>query len=450
MTRNRVLIVDDDPGTRFAMREYLTQQGYGIDEAESLRTAEDAFRASRPDVAIIDYRLPDGNALSLLPRLKGIDAAVPIIILTGHGSIDLAVQAIKEGAEQFLTKPVELPALNVVIQRLMENRRVLRMQAANTSRQARRALDPFIGESQAIRELAEEARKVVSSESPILIQGETGTGKGVLARWLHQNGSRAGEAFVDLNCAGLSREFLETELFGHEKGAFTGAVASKTGLLEVADRGTVFLDEVGDVDPQLQPKLLKVLEEKRFYRLGDVRERFVDVRLITATHQDLGRLVREGRFRSDLFYRISTIPLHVPPLRERVEDIPIMAESLLHGYGLNLARGPVRLSRDAAAALKAHPWPGNIRELRNVLERALLLCEGDVLRRGDLRFAEPAGVDTASPDSDLTLLEVERRHIERVLKEERGRVEQAARRLGIPRSSLYHKIKKFNISLSKV
>jgi DNA-binding NtrC family response regulator len=432
------------------MREYLTQQGYGVDEADSLRTAEDVFRAARPDVAIVDYLLPDGNALSLLPRLKGIDPAVPLIILTGHGSIDLAVQAIKEGAEQFLTKPVELPALNVVIQRLVENRRALRMQAATTSRQARQAIDPFVGDSPAIRELAEQARKVVPSESPILIQGETGTGKGVLARWLHQKGSRAGEAFVDLNCAGLSREFLETELFGHEKGAFTGAVASKTGLFEVADRGTVFLDEIGDVDPQLQPKLLKVLEEKRFHRLGDVRERWVDVRLIAATHQDLGRLVREGRFRSDLYYRISTIPLFVPPLRERGEDIPVIADSLLQGSSFDLARGPVRLSADAAEALRAYPWPGNIRELRNVLERALLLSDGNVLRRGDLRFSQSAGTDSTNPDSDLTLLEVERRHIERVLKEERGRVEQAARRLGIPRSSLYHKIKKFNISSSKV
>jgi transcriptional regulator with PAS, ATPase and Fis domain len=249
---------------------------------------------------------------------------------------------------------------------------------------------------------------------------------------------------VDLNCATLSKDLLESELFGHEKGAFTGAVAAKQGLLEVAHRGTVFLDEVGDVDPLVQPKLLKVLEEKRFRRLGDVRDRQVDVRLITATHQDLTRLVRDNRFRSDLYFRINTIPLTVPALRERKEDIELLSRNLLKGIASDLKRSGLALSPEAVRALEAYPWPGNIRELRNVLERGALLCEGRVLGPPDLRFEAQATAASVG-DTGLTLAELERRHIESVLREERGRVEAASRRLGIPRSSLYQKLKRFGI-----
>ncbi|MEE8218183.1 MAG: sigma-54 dependent transcriptional regulator, partial [Vicinamibacteria bacterium] len=282
------------------------------------------------------HMLPDGTALDLLPRIKELDASLPVIVLTGHASIDLAVRAVKEGADQFLAKPVELPALLVLLRRLLESQRARRRQIAGRTRQAREEIDPFIGSSAPLRKLAEEARRVAASSSPILIEGETGSGKGVLARWLHRNGPRADEPFVDMNCAGLSRDFLETELFGHEKGAFTGAVSAKVGLLEVAHRGVVFLDEIGDLDPQVQPKLLKVLEEKRFRRLGEVRDRQVDIQLIAATHQNLAAMARERKFRSDLYYRISTIPLRVPPLRERPEDIPALARRLVEGFSADL------------------------------------------------------------------------------------------------------------------
>jgi DNA-binding NtrC family response regulator len=289
---------------------------------------------------------------------------------------------------------------------------------------------------------------VVQSESPILIEGETGTGKGVLARWLHQNGPRAEEAFVDLNCAGLTRELLETELFGHEKGSFTGATASKIGLLEAAHRGTVFLDEIGDMDPPVQPKLLTVLEEKRFRRLGDVRDRHVDIRLLAATHHDLGRLAQEGKFRSDLYFRISTLPLTVPPLRERAEDIPILARGFLAHFATEMGRGGVSLADDGLAALQQYRWPGNIRELRNVLERAVLVSEGDVIRRQDLRFALSQGAPAPAEGSG-TLEDLERRGIEKALEAESGHVDRAARRLGVPRSSLYKKIKKYGLPTSR-
>jgi DNA-binding NtrC family response regulator len=449
MARNRVLIVDDEPAVRFGIREFLELHGYQIAEAESCQAARHIFSTARPDLVIADYMLPEGTALDLLHHLKDIDSEIPLLILTAHGSIDLAVKAIKEGAEQFLTKPIELPTLNVILQRLLEQQRSHHKQLASKSRHVRRTIDPFIGTSAAIRSLAEHARKFLTTESPILILGETGSGKGVLARWLHDNSPRAEEAFVDLNCAGLSRELLETELFGHEKGAFTSATATKQGLFEVAHRGTIFLDEVGDVDLQIQPKLLKVLEDNRFRRVGDVRDRQVDVRLIAATHQDISRLVREKKFRDDLYFRISTIPLFFPPLRERIEDIPVVAQYLLNKVSADLGRGEIQLDDDCVKALQTYAWPGNVRELRNVIERAVLLSEEKSIGLKHLNFDSHANMRTPSLDSQLTLLQLEKQHIQIVLQEERGRVEKAAKRLGIPRSSLYQKIKKHQISMPK-
>jgi len=450
MGRNKVLVVDDESGVRFGIRDFLEQQGYEIEDAESCEDAQHLFRTSRPDIVIADYMLPDGTALDLLPRLKEIDPDIPLLVLTAHGSIDLAVRAIKEGAEQFLTKPLELATLQVILQRLLQKQRNHHKQLASKTRRVRQAIDPFIGTSSAIGALAAHARKILNSESPILILGETGTGKGVLARWIHENSPRADEAFVDLNCAGLTRELLETELFGHEKGAFTSATASKQGLFEVAHRGTIFLDEVGDVDLQIQPKLLKVLEEKRFRRVGDVRDRQVDVRLIAATHQDIGQFVREKKFRDDLYFRISTIPLSFPPLRERSEDIPTMAQYLLNKLATDLGRGEIILDESCIKALQAYSWPGNVRELRNVIERAVLLSDHKTISLKDLNFDGHTTVGAPFLDSRLTLIELEKQHIERVLQEERGHVEKAARRLGIPRSSLYQKLKKHQIASSKV
>lgn len=457
MARNRILIVDDEFGIRFGIRNFLDAHGFEVMEAEDCKGAMEMFRSAPSDLVLVDYSLPDGNALELLPRLKEINASLPVVVLTGHGSIDLAVRAIKEGAEQFITKPVELPALLVVLQRVLENQRSRRKEMAGKSRQSRsREINPFIGTSQLIRQLEEEARKVAATESPVLIQGETGSGKSVLAAWLHQHSTRADEAFVDLNCAGLSREFLETELFGHEKGAFTGAVQAKSGLLEVAHKGTVFLDEIGDVDMQVQPKLLKVLEEKRFRRLGEVRDRVVDIRLVAATHQNLRNMVAEKRFREDLFFRIHTLPLRAPALRERPEDIPLLVEHMLEGLSIDRGRGEFHLSPEAIDAVRCYPWPGNIRELRNVLERAVLLGEKNLIQPQDLKLeavpgqAQPAQSSDGNYASNLTLEEVERRHIELVLREEKGKVEAAAKRLGIPRSSLYNMVKRYQIPLSRV
>jgi len=449
MAGNRILLVDDDPVIRFAIASFLESKEMEVYEAESVQKAREQFSAACPDAAIVDFSLPDGDGLQLLEHFKSIDENLPVIVLTGQGSIELAVRAIKQGAEQFLTKPIELPALHTLLARALENKRHRQQSLISQSKAKREQLNPFVGESRAIQNLSHLAMRVVTTISPILLQGETGTGKGVLAKWIHENSDRSDEGFMDLNCAGLEREFLETELFGHVKGAFTGAVLAKPGLLEVADRGTVFLDEIGDMDLSVQPKLLKVLETKQFRRLGDVHDRTVDIRMISATHRDLKELVRQQRFREDLYFRINIIPIRIPPLRERPEDIPKLAEEILRRIGAERGWGEIRLDDTAMKLLVSYPWPGNIREMRNVLERAAQIAQHSPLSVHDLELQHPGNGSArtslkASPsamDTNLTMREMETRYIELVLAEEDGSIDRAAKRLGISRSSLYSKVK---------
>lgn len=445
MSNKRILIVDDEESIRFGIQDFLKSRGYRVFEADSCQQAREQFLTVSPDVVVLDYRLQDGTAIDLLREFKQIDANVPLIVLTAYGTIELAVEAVKQGAEHFLTKPIELPALLAILDRLFTNQRLRRQQQVTATRESRNRIDPFAGTSAVIRALAQQAARVCGAVSPILILGETGTGKSLLAKWLHQHGPRADEPLVDLNCAGLAPDFLETELFGHEKGAFTGAVANKQGLLEVADGGTVFLDEIGDVHPRVQPKLLKALEEKRFRRMGAVREREVDFALIAATHRNLAELVRQGDFRSDLYFRINSITLTMPALRERSEDIALLADTVLPQVAQPGRQ--VALSEAARRALRDYAWPGNIRELRNVLERAALVCEGGIITQRDLQLGPASVQDSRHQDSSFTLEQVEREYIERILREESGKVAQTALRLNIPRSTLYQKIKLYGIKV---
>ncbi|HEY2092487.1 MAG TPA: sigma-54 dependent transcriptional regulator [Thermoanaerobaculia bacterium] len=453
MLRNRVLLVDDEEGPRFGVRRFLKSHDFDVEEANDCATARVRFRSFRPDITILDFRLPDGTALDLIPEFRSIDSSA-LLVLTAYASIDAAVEAVKLGAEQFFTKPVELDTLLVVIKRIMENQRNRQQALAGAAKSdARNRVDPFLGVSDAIRDLRAKTDAVLRTDSPVLVHGETGTGKTVLARWIHSNGRRAGEAFVDLNCAGISREFLETELFGHEKGAFTGAMSTKQGLLEVANRGTVFLDEIGDMDLQVQASLLKVLEEKRFRRLGDVKDRSVDIRLIAATHRELRSLVEARGFRQDLYYRISTLELTVPALRERRDDIPILSQSILEGLARDLGQPRVRISAAAERILCRYDWPGNIRELRNVLERALLRSHGDVLDAEQLVMpaeAPSAAQSSAATPRSGTLEDVERDYIEQVLRDENGAIDRVADRLGVSRSAVYYKARKHGIDISKI
>jgi len=444
----KILLIEDDPAVRHGIAAFLRANGLDVDEVDTCQKALERFRAVGHDVVVADYSLPDGTSLDILPQVKKLSEETPFVILTAHGSIDLAVRAIKDGAEQFLTKPVESKALLVLVKRLLQQQR-LRKRQELVARTQPGMLDPFVGTSPQVRRLDEQAALMLEWDSPVLILGETGSGKGVLARFLHAHGPRREEAFVNLNCAGLTRELLESELFGHERGAFTGAVNPKPGMLEVGHRGIVFLDEIGDMDPAIQPKLLKALEEKTFRRLGDVRDRHVDIRLIASTNLDLEQMVRAKKFRDDLFYRISTLTLRIPPLRERPEDIPVLARNILASVCMRMGRPIALLAPDAESLLTRYPWPGNIRELANVLERAMILVKGDTLD------AQGLGLDTVpqpSPREDgrlLTMKEMERHHVERVLARTGGSVTEAAAILGMARRTLYDRMKSLGLRTGK-
>jgi DNA-binding NtrC family response regulator len=440
--KTQILLIDDERELLRAVRQILDSQNMEVVTGASCAEAERLWKTSVPDLAILDYMLPDGNAIGLIQRFKEWDPSVPIIVLTGYATIEHAVEAVKAGADNLLPKPANPSALLEVIKRSLENSRNRQSRIFEDSKKDRDALDPFLGVSREIRELREVAERVSRADSPILIQGETGSGKGVMARWIHSHSARAQSSYVDLNCAGLPRDLLETELFGHDKGAFTGAIQAKIGLFDAAHKGTLFLDEIGDIDIAVQPKMLKVLEEKRFRRLGDVKDRVVDVRLIAATHRDVAGMVRLGTFRDDLYFRISTLPVSIPSLRQRREDIPLIARNLLNQLSVDMGK-KVEITEPALQKLRNYSWPGNIRELRNVLERALLLGNTTVLDESSVRF-DPLNIPGSFVSSGVpTLQELEREHIQTVLTLEGGRVEDAAIRLGIPRSSLYKKLKQY-------
>ena len=437
--------MDIDPVIRSGICNFLTAQGHVVSEACNYRDAQLQFQSFHPNALVIDLYLPNGDVPQLLRQAKTEQPAVPVVVLAGQASSDLARRVIRNGADQILLKPVELAGLHAALQRLLTRQKYAAAATYVVPKAAGDSLNPFLGSSRAIQRLREIASRVLWTESPILLQGETGAGKGVLANWIYRNGPRAEQPFLDLNCAGLSRELLESELFGHEKGAFTSAVTAKQGLLEVANHGTVFLDEIGDIDLQVQPKLLKVLEDRVFRRLGGLRDLIVDIHLISATHRELLELVRQQRFRSDLYFRVNIVYIQVPPLRERVEDIPSLVQNLLRSMGHSREHGETCISAAAMAVLQRYLWPGNIRELRNVLERAVLVAGDTPIRPEHLYLQAP--VSDASPWSEVggTLKQMERAYIHHILRDENGSIERAARRLGIPRSSLYNKMRRFEI-----
>jgi DNA-binding NtrC family response regulator len=445
--QEKVLVVEDDDSLLEVLSIGLDVHGFEVVKADGVSRAILEMQKAQPSIILADYQLRDGTAFDLLNWLKARDFRIPVIVLTGHARIDLAVEAVKAGAEHFIPKPVDIGLLTTILRRTLENFSNLQKSVANRLERARYERDPFLGNSPAIQALKKAAQRVSEANRTVLIQGETGTGKGVMARALHKMGPRSNEAFVDLNCAGLSRELLESELFGHQKGAFTGAVANKVGFLEAANRGTLFLDEIGDMDMQIQAKVLKVVEEKHFYRLGDVLERKADMQIIVATHRDLRKLADEGHFRSDLYFRINTLNLRIPPLRERPEDIPIITDSLVEQLASDMKRGPVQISDNARAALRNYSWPGNIRELRNVLERAVLLSDDGVIHNTGLEFEAPAhpASQANAKFASLTMKQVERLCIIQALEAEGGNIIRSAKRLGIHRSSLYAKIREYGL-----
>lgn len=431
----KILLVEDNAATRFGFVRYFGREGYDVREAGSLAEATAALAAERFDALILDINLPDGNGSTFIDAVRGNDACIPIIIITAEGNIQLAVEAMQRGADNFLTKPVDNAALVQFLRKTLEIGDLKRKASARQRLEKREEM--FFDEHPALEEIFAIARAAASSDSPVLISGETGTGKGMLARWIHRNGKRAQGEFVEINCSGLRGELLSREIFGNVRGAFTSADQDRKGLLDIADRGTLFLDEIGDMGLDVQAQFLKVLEDKSYRRLGDVKLMKSDFRLLCATNRQVVELVQQGLFRSDLMYRINLISLHIPPLRERKESLPALVAYLLGTLGSSMEV----VSPEVMALLQAYAWPGNIRELKNVLERALLLTpRGALLRQAHFaNLLDPRTAGNVQPNR--TVQEVEIAHIRQVLEQVGGDVTQAAKCLNISRATLYRRLK---------
>src|SRR5213083_1326757 len=443
-----ILLVDDDADVVRAVGDYFERLGYEVAREDTGEGGMATFQRLRPDVVILDLHLPDVGGLEVLERLRQNGAAV--ILLTGQGDIETAVRAMQLGAENFLTKPVDMNHLAAAAARVAEKVRLSRQNQFLRARAHEAEGLASLGVSPAIRDLARQVELLAASErSTVLLQGESGTGKGWVARVIHHLSPRAQGPFVEVNCGGLSATFLDSELFGHEKGAYTDAKERKLGLFELADHGTIFLDEIGELTSELQPKLLKVLETKKFRRLGGTRELTVDVRLIAATNRDRVREVEAGRFREDLYYRLNVIPLGLPPVRDRSrEDRLELIPRILTALKTQLPGCPSDCTTDVVDRLLSAPWPGNVREMRNVLERSMILARG----QPTIGFEQlPADLrQRATGDRRYTaqsLSEVERQHIERTLRHHAGNRTRAAMELGISRATLINKIKAYSLNL---
>jgi DNA-binding NtrC family response regulator len=440
-----VLLVDDDSAILRSVGAYLERSGYDVLRATSGGEGLGAHEAHDPDVTILDLNLPDMSGLDVLEQLRTRNAAV--ILLTGHGAVQTAVRAMQLGAEDFLTKPVDMQHLTAIIERTAEKvRLVSEVERLRTRRDSQLALDG-LGVSPGMREIARQLKLLAASErTTVLLTGESGSGKGWVAQLIHRLSPRNQKPFVDINCGGLSATFLDSELFGHEKGAFTDAKEMKHGLFEVADGGTLFLDEIGELAPALQPKLLRVLETKSFRRLGGTRERTVDVRLIVASNRDLEAAVAEQAIREDLYFRVSVARIHLPPVRERTrEDRLDVLQRLLANLRQELPGASSDISSDALDRLVAYSWPGNVREMRNVLERTLIMARGNKVSAEHLpaEIRKRASAPAAAPGQSLE--QVEKLHIQRTLKNRDGNRTHTARDLGISRATLIKKIRQYRL-----
>jgi DNA-binding NtrC family response regulator len=445
-----ILVVDDEPLIRFALAERLTEEGYRVIEADTAASAL-ARSVDGVDLVLLDYKLPDGDGIEVLKRLKERDPDALVILLTAHVSVDLAVEAMKQGAYHYANKPFNLDEIAVQVEKALETTRLRREVRALRATQAQPySFDRIVGEGAAVVAVKALLKKVASSPaSTVLLTGESGTGKDLAAKVLHYNSARASKPFMNITCSALPEALMESELFGHERGAFTGADRQKRGLFEVADGGTVFLDEIGEMVPGLQAKLLRFLEEKTFKRVGGAVDIKVDVRVVAATNRNLQEEVKQGRFREDLFYRLNVLPIAQPPLRDRADDIPRLVEFYVDVYNTEFKKRIRGVSADAMAQLQRHPWPGNIRELRNAVERAMLLTEEQTLGVGDF---SPAGAATLRlgdavelPPAGLDLEQLERSLVVQALERTGWNQTKAATLLGLNRDQIRYRVEKFQL-----
>ena len=445
----RVLVVDDERPTRLLMEKELPRAGCAVVSAESGEKALEHLQGQDFDVVLLDLKMPGMGGMEALRRIREAGAAAEVVVLTGHPDVQTAIEAMKLGAYDYLTKPFKLAEVEEVLRRAADRKRLEKENTALRRMVAQRGPEPLIlGQAPAMRAVLQAVERIAPHAANVIIQGESGTGKGLVAQAIHARSRRAAGPFLVINCGAFQDPLLESELFGHEKGAFTGAASAKPGLFEVADGGTLLLDEVGEMSPAMQVKVLQVLDSRELRRVGGTRLHRVDVRIIAATNKDLEQEVRAGRFREDLHYRLNVLSLPLPPLRERREDIPLLVEHFLKQF--RVAGEPVKtVSPEALEPLRAYAWPGNVRELANTIERLVILTSHEVIEPDDLppNIRVPAGAAAAKSRGPTSLAEMERLHIARVLAETGGKKMQAARLLGIDLKTLNHKIKLYDISL---
>ena len=449
----RVLIVDDEQSIRSSLERLLSFEKFKTFTAADGRAAIELVASERVDIVLLDIKMPGMDGLEVLGSLREQYPSLPVIIISGHGTINTAVEATKLGAFDFLEKPIDMERLLLTIRNGLAQAELARR---NVQLERRVGLKTeIIGNHPEMLSIMETVTRVAPTNARVLIMGENGTGKELVARKLHELSKRVGEPFVEVNCAAIPEELIESELFGHEKGSFTGAVSQRIGKFELADGGTLFLDEVGDMSLSAQAKVLRVLQESVFERVGGTETKRVDVRVLAATNKNLIEEAGKGRFREDLFYRLNVVPIRIPPLRERASDIKTLAEYFLREVAGELGRSLKKLSPDALDALMAYSWPGNVRELRNLIERLCILTRGDVIRRDELPALtivreedarkDPFGLRTYQEFKDF----MEKEYLERKLRQNNGNVSRTARQLDMQRSNLYKKLEKYGVDFRK-
>ena len=451
VSKASVLIVDDEPGVRSALSGVLSDEGYTVDAVDSGEACLDRVLRGAVDVIVLDVWLPGIDGLATLGRLRQMKIDSQVVVISGHGNIESAVKAIKMGAFDFVEKPLSLEKTvlavrNAVRQRHLEaENRVLRARVDRATR--------MVGDSLVMRQLREQVAMAAPTNGRVLIYGENGTGKELVARTLHAVSRRRNHAFIEVNCAAIPEELIESELFGHVKGAFTGAVADRRGKFEAANGGTIFLDEIGDMSLKTQAKVLRVLQEQVTEPVGGTSRVQVDVRVLAATNKDLVAEIRAGRFREDLYFRLNVIPIYVPPLRERAEDIPLLVDHFVSDFAVEYGRRAKTLDAGAMARLQSHRWPGNVRELRNVIERVVIMAPGDVITEHDLAFLAGNAIAGRATEQVTALAvplytardQFEREYILRQLSLQQGNISRTAEVLGVERSNLYRKMRAFGI-----
>ena len=446
---SKILVVDDEVQIRTLLSRMLELEGYEVCQAGDCRTALKQLEFQSPDVVLCDVFLPDGNGVDLVSSVKKTAPNVEIILLTAHGNIPDGVQAIKNGAFDYITKGDDNNKIIPLVSRAVEKARMnVRLEKLEKKVGHTYSFDSVLGDSKALKDAVSLAQKVSGTDVPVLLTGETGTGKEVFAQAIHYNSKRAKQNFVAVNCSSFSKELLESEMFGHKAGSFTGALKDKKGLFEEADNGTIFLDEIGEMAFELQAKLLRILETGEYIKIGDTKPTRVNVRVVAATNRNLPEEITAGRFREDLFYRLSVFQIHLPPLRERADDVRILAKAFVKDFSVRLARPVTEITPAFLEALEQQPWKGNIRELRNVIERSLIVCESERLDVADLPLdiqnTHYEQSDETTPGS-FELSAMERRHIARVLEYTKGNKTEAARLLKIGLTTLYRKIEEYGI-----